>query len=202
MYGSPIRAGELRASEGLLAQAADEFAAVTFEESADHRAAFRAAVLMLYLGDRSNYDALCQEMLARCDALEDVEAIRRAIHASQLSTPASGDPERMGRLMEQVVAASENPDWAQRECAGCLPPRQLARGSGCSPREPGADQTTQSRMPYTAMNLIIEAMAYHQQNKPAEARGAYYESARIIATSFPYAHTTSAATGWIGSRIN
>jgi tetratricopeptide (TPR) repeat protein/tRNA A-37 threonylcarbamoyl transferase component Bud32 len=187
-FGAPAKAAEYRAKDGLLWEAAHEFALAFEQGPEDLASGMRAGMLMLLVGDRAAYQRICEQMLQRAEQTKDLEALRRTVHTCVFSDEPVGTAQQHKRLIDQVIAGSSNQHWANRE-AGLVAYRRGDRQEALNACRRSRELVKQGnfRTAYTAQNLVIESMAYWRLSKQTEARAAYYESSRINSSLYPYA---------------
>ncbi|HEY2892563.1 MAG TPA: hypothetical protein VGJ16_00060, partial [Pirellulales bacterium] len=188
-YASHAQLGDWRAREGLFWEAALEYSLDTGPQLADHRAPMRAALLMLLSGDRSGYERVCCEMLARADNLKEGEAIRRTVHVCLFAAPPIGQPEQRQRLTQAFVANRGTIDvhsWREQALVAYRAGQWQEAVEACQrSRDLAARQSLTGN--YRAQALAIEAMALHRLDRNVEARAAYYLAAETSQGNFPYA---------------
>jgi serine/threonine protein kinase/tetratricopeptide (TPR) repeat protein len=204
-FASHASAGLRYAASGQFWQATQHFLAAVVENPADDVSAVRAALLQLYEGDRSAYEATCKQMLEQCTRTTDGHTQRRTVHACLIATPFVGDMAQHRSLLG--VAIREKQDqrmllyvrglfaYRDGQWAEAIKWCRLGREE---------NRRTQATQLLDAHDLMIEAMALHQLGKGGEARNAYEQAVQFAGTIYLFApHSLGGSwVDWLSYELN
>jgi serine/threonine protein kinase/Flp pilus assembly protein TadD len=195
---SPAYAGGYLAGQGRLPEAAAHYLEATRANPEDSETALRAACLQLAIGDREQYEALCQQMLDRFGQTVDSAVAYRVCFACLLSPEPVGDLQQLRRLSNagdgvpshlvyraRALVAYRTGNWEEA--------LQLSR-TGRKDAAPIGWKF------YDMHNLVLEAMALHHLGRSDEASKAYEESTNVAREFFPrapiYLHKSTVGDAW------
>ena len=187
-FSSQRNVGLRYASNSLLWHAAHHFQAAMNENPADDVSAVRAALLQLYLGDRTAYEATCKRMLEQCAKTTDGHTQRRTVHACVISPQTVGDAAQRKALLDLALSKPDD-QRVMHYVHGLFAYREGQWSEAikwCQQSRAEAPQT-QVNLLVDAHDLMVEAMALHQQGKASEARKAYELGSRYGAGVYPFA---------------
>jgi Tfp pilus assembly protein PilF len=176
------------ATAGSFWEATQHLLADMQEKPENDASAMRAAMLQLLQGDRAGYEATCQKMLERLDDKMDAVVARRTLHSCLISQQPVGSPAQHERLVAQIgEGTSEFLTARELGLAAYRAGRWEDVLRHCRESRVLCDAESTKLPAQIAINLMIESAALHRLDRAADARGAYYESARQMDQACPYA---------------
>jgi tetratricopeptide (TPR) repeat protein len=140
--------------------------------------------LLLAIGDREAYKAVCRQMLDQFRATANPVAARRTCLACLISSQPVGEINELVRLAELVVEHPDEVNLAYRE-------RALAayRAGDWNAAKQWSEKGRLARWSFESesQNQLIEAMALRQLGKADEAKATYGQAVELMRRGFPNA---------------
>jgi tetratricopeptide (TPR) repeat protein len=189
---SPIYWGQHFASTGRFWEAATFFREDFRAYAHDLGSTMRFAMLLLALGERTEYESVCEQMIERYgkSGVDNVDAYRICFACLTPSKPA-GDLARIQEICDIGIKKNVPPrrGWSTLEHRGlALLAFRLEKWQEAVQWSRDSRSLPQAAHSYhIAQNLMLEAMSLHHLSQPQEARQAYDEAITIMNQSFPYA---------------
>jgi tetratricopeptide (TPR) repeat protein len=171
-----------------------QYATAAQQNPDDHYGVLRAAVLHLYLGNRSTYESMCQDMLSRFGNSEVPDALHRTSLTCLLVSPPVGDLTALEQMAEKAYVTGGASQRAKflygrgRGLAAYRAGRWDEAIKWCAEsRFAGQELIVSENVPM--QDMLIEAMAYHQLGETATAQRLYKATIQLINKRFPTAPT-------------
>jgi tetratricopeptide (TPR) repeat protein len=179
--------------------AASALAHVIELDPSDHIGWFHQAPLLLQLDDSEGYRRVCREMATRFGQTQDPNLAEPLVKTCCLAPGGVDDPKPLAELAERslvnargsglvgwVQLANGTLDYRVRDYAAAV--EQL----GAIPPSNGATLNNLLE----GMAKLYLAMAYHQLEKPAEARAALAKARSLVAEKYPSIDHAALISHW------
>jgi serine/threonine protein kinase/Tfp pilus assembly protein PilF len=186
--GDPRSFGEYYAVAGRYSDAAPHYVAAHHNEPYEAATALRTGFLLLFIGDRSGYESVCEDMIERFATTNDPQMVRRTCWLCMISNPPFGRLDELVQMADYVLQSKPKDSLALRE-------RGLAayRDGDWEGALNWCAQSRKSngRNDRVAQNLFVEAMATHRLKKPSEAKMTFDQAVRAMQRAFPDAEMSA-----------
>jgi serine/threonine protein kinase/Flp pilus assembly protein TadD len=186
----PTYWGQFFASMGRFWEAATLYREDFRADAHDLGRTMRFAMLLLALGERTEYESVCNQMIELCGKSEvDSVFAYRVCYTCLTPSKPSGDLARIQEICDLGIEkyVPQRRGWRTLEHRG-LALLAFRLGKWQEAVQWSRDSRSNSTTPHhIAQNLMLEAMSLHHLVKPQEARQAYDEAIAIMYKSFPYA---------------